>query len=81
MIQVLLVYDKMHSESFCYIYNVVQVNLIANSGKTRSTFKCWISYPEAQCLASSLRKRKVPGSNPIVDFHFVILGSRSSLLE
>ena len=42
-----------------------------------------ISYLVAQCLTSTLRKQKVPDSNPNVGkiIHFVILDSRSSQLE
>ena len=33
---------KIQEKSFCYIYHVVQVIYIENSGKTRSIFKCSI---------------------------------------
>ena len=60
--------------NYCCIDQEVQAINIKSSGKTRSPL-CdrYLSALIAQRLACSLRKWKVPGSNPSVDKNFFIL--------
>ena len=71
---------KIHDKSLCYIYHAAQVINIESSGKTRSPLGArYISALIAQ-LARSLRKWKVPGSNPTVGKNFSFCNSRFALL-